>query len=113
MQVKRKKIRSVWKEYLTLSMRERRGLSILLSILLFQLIFLFYLNNIDLNYPYPDLNTVKNLQDGDESTENIARRHQSWQHRDAGFVSGRHGRKGECRMTNVEAEIEGSLPGME
>ncbi len=61
--MKRKKIRSVWKEYLTLSMRERRGLSILLSILLFQLIFLFYLNNIDLNYPYPDLNTVKNLQD--------------------------------------------------
>ncbi|MBK7431244.1 MAG: helix-hairpin-helix domain-containing protein [Bacteroidetes bacterium] len=61
--MKRKKIRSVWKEYLTLSMRERRGLSILLSILLFQLIFLFYLNNIDLNYPYPDFDTVKKLQD--------------------------------------------------
>ncbi|MBK7571359.1 MAG: helix-hairpin-helix domain-containing protein [Bacteroidetes bacterium] len=61
--MKRKKIRSVWKEYLTLSMRERRGLSILLSILLFQLIFLFYLNNVDLNYPYPDFDTVKKLQD--------------------------------------------------
>jgi len=35
----------------------------LLSILLFQLIFLFYLNNVDLNYPYPDFDTVKKLQD--------------------------------------------------
>ena len=60
--MKRKKIKSVWKEYLTLSMRERRGLSILLGILLFQIIFLFYLNNVDLKYPYPDLETVKKLQ---------------------------------------------------
>ena len=60
--MKRKKIKSVWKEYLTLSMRERRGLSILLGILLFQLMFLFYLNNVDLKYPYPDFETVKNLQ---------------------------------------------------
>ena len=60
--MKREKIKSVWKEYLTLSMRERRGLSILLGILLFQIIFLFYLNNVDLKYPYPDLETVKKLQ---------------------------------------------------
>lgn len=60
--MKRKKIKSVWKEYLTLSMRERRGLSILLGILLFQLLFLFYLNNVDLKYPYPDFETVKKLQ---------------------------------------------------
>ncbi len=43
-------------------MRERRGLSILLSILLFQLVFLFYLNNINLEYPYPDFDTVRKLR---------------------------------------------------
>ena len=69
LQMKRKKIKSVWKEYLTLSMRERRGLSILLSILLFQLVFLFYLNNIDLNYPFPDLATVKKLKSEIEISE--------------------------------------------
>ncbi len=60
--MKRKKIKSVWKEYLTLSMRERRGLSILLSILLFQLIFLFYLNTSELKIPFPDFETVRKLQ---------------------------------------------------
>lgn len=60
--MKRKKIKSVWKEYLTLSMRERKGLSILLGILLFQVLFLFYLNNSELKYPVPDLDAVKKLQ---------------------------------------------------
>ncbi len=69
--MKRKKIKSVWKEYLTLSMRERRGLSILLGILLFQLLFLFYLNNVDLKYPYPDFETVKKLQ-SEISNEGLA-----------------------------------------
>jgi len=69
--MKRKKIKSVWKEYLTLSMRERRGLSILLSILLFQLVFLFYLNHIDLNYPFPELATVQKLKAEMEISENV------------------------------------------
>lgn len=59
--MKRKKIKSGWKEYLTLSMRERRGLTILLSILVFQLIFLIYLNSVNLEYPFPDFDTVKRI----------------------------------------------------
>lgn len=69
--MKRKKIKSVWKEYLTLTMRERRGLSILLLILLFQLSFLFYLNSVDLDYPFADFTTVKKLQAELEKIEPI------------------------------------------
>ena len=59
--MKRKKIRTVWKDYLTLSMRERRGLTVLLSILGLQIFFLYYINSFELNYPYPDVNTLIKL----------------------------------------------------
>jgi DNA uptake protein ComE-like DNA-binding protein len=57
-------------------MRERRGLAILLSILIIQLLFLGFLNNVDLEYPSPDPATVARLRAEIEKDQKVFSTHE-------------------------------------
>jgi competence ComEA-like helix-hairpin-helix protein len=59
--MKRRKIRTVWKDYLTLSIRERRGLTVLLLILFLQVLVLWYVNSLEPEFPYPDFEKLIEL----------------------------------------------------
>lgn len=59
--MKRKKIKTVWQDYLTLTIRERRGLMVLMFILILQIVVLFIINTRKLDFPFPDPKTLLEL----------------------------------------------------
>lgn len=67
--MKRRKIRTVWKDYLTLSIRERRGLTVLLLILFLQVAVLWYVNSLEPEFPYPDFEKLIELAKPLEANE--------------------------------------------
>ena len=61
--MKKKKIKSSWKEYFNFSARERRGAFFLACILLIQIIFLFYQRNLTKPLALPDAKIISSLLD--------------------------------------------------
>ncbi len=59
--MKRKKIKTVWQDYLTLTIRERRGLIVLMFILFLQIVVLCIINTRKLDFPFPDPKTLEEL----------------------------------------------------
>lgn len=61
--MKKKKIKSSWKEYFNFSARERRGAFFLACILIIQILFLFYQRNLTKPFTLPDAKIISSLLD--------------------------------------------------